>query len=66
MELHKHIQKAMIDKDIKGPKQLSELSGISYEKTLRLLKGNTSIKLKDAMDTARALGLELKFISTGE
>ena len=60
MNLSTVFKKAMIDMDIKGAKQLSEIAGISYEKTLRILAGDTSVRLKDAVIIATALGYELK------
>jgi len=62
MNLSTILKKAMIDHDIKGAKQLSELSGISYEKTLRILAGDTSVRLKDAVITADTLGYELRAV----
>ena len=66
MSWNKHIQKAMVDNDIKGALQLSELTGVSYERTLRLIKGSESVKLIDVVKTAEALGLEFKFVKKGE
>ena len=66
MKLGKQLQKAMIDNDIKGAKALAELTGLSYDVTLRLLKDEPSSKLKDVVLTAEALGFRLKFVSIGE
>ncbi len=66
MSINQEIKKRMIDKDIKGTKQLSELAGISYDRCLRLLKGDTSVKLKDAVTVAECLGADIKFVIKGE
>ena len=66
MQVKTIIKKAMIDCDVVGAKALSERAGISYEKTLRLLKGDTSVRLKDAVTVAECLGLKLTFAERGE
>ena len=66
MSINQEIKKRMIDKDIKGAKQLSEASGVSYERCLRLLRGDKSVKLKDAVEVAECLGASVKFVIEGE
>jgi len=66
MDLVKTFQKAMIDKGITGNPELSALSGVSYDITLRLMKGSRLVKLMDVVATADALDIELKFIGKGE
>lgn len=66
MQVKTILKKAMIDCDVVGAKALSERAGISYEKTLRLLKGDTSVRLKDAVTVADCLGLKLAFVIKGE
>ena len=66
MQVKTILKKAMIDCDVVGAKALSERAGISYEKTLRLLRGDTSVRLKDAVIVAECLGLKLTFIDRGE
>lgn len=66
MSINIEIKKRMVEKDIKGPKQLSELTGVSYERCLRLLKGDSSVKLKDAVLVTEYLGASLKFVINGE
>lgn len=66
MSISNEIKKAMIDSNINGAKELSERSGISYQKIIRILNGDTSVRLKDAIDAAREVELEFKFIKKGE
>ena len=66
MSVGKELQKAMVDNGIKGAVQLSELTGLSYDVTIRLLRDEPSAKLKDAITTAKALGLKFTFTMTGE
>ncbi len=56
----------MVDQDIKGFKQLSERAGISYERTIRIMKDQPSAKMVDVVAIAECLGLKLKFVSKGE
>ena len=65
MVLSKVFAKAMVDKEVKGVKQLSELAGISYEKTVRIMKDQSSAKLVDVVAVANCLDLELKFLVKG-
>jgi hypothetical protein len=59
-------KKAMVDSGVSGNKQLSELAGISYEKTMRIMKDQPSAKLVDVVAIATCLGLKLKFIKDAE
>lgn len=63
MELSKIFGKAMIDKDVKGYKQLSELSGVSYEKTIRIMKDAPSAKIVDVIAVAKSLDLNIKLVA---
>lgn len=65
MKLSKVFGKAMVDKEVKGFKQLSDLSGISYERTIRIMKDEPSAKMVDVVAVGECLGLELKFIKKG-
>ncbi len=65
MNYGKELKKAMVDKDIGGAKALSDLSGVSYGITLRLLASDKSVRLKDLITTADSLDVEVKFISKG-
>ena len=66
MDLVKVLKKAMVDKNVSGYPELSALSGVSYDITLRLMKGAKNIKLSDVEATASALDVKIKFISLGE
>ena len=59
MTLVKDIEKAMIDKDVKSALELHQLTGVSYYKCLRLLKGDGTVRLKDAATIADHLGCRL-------
>jgi len=66
MELVKIFKKAMVDKGITGNPELALLSGVSYDITLRLMKGSKLIKLIDVESIANSLDLEIKFITKGD
>lgn len=66
MNLGKELKKAMIDAGIKGTKHLSEVSGISYGKTVRALNGDSSSRLIDIVQLASTLNLEIKFTIKGD
>ena len=66
MEVSKIFGKAMVDNEVKGFKQLSELAGISYERTIRIMKDEPSAKMVDVIAVADCLSLKLKFIVKGE
>jgi len=58
MEYGKELKRAMVEQDITGAKALSELSGVSYGITLRLLASDKSVRLKDLMTTGDSLGVD--------
>jgi hypothetical protein len=66
MSIQKQLQKAMIDNDIKYAKQLSELSKVTYKRTLAVLNNEPSAYLKDAEIIGKALGVNLAYIKLGE
>ena len=66
MNYGKELKKAMVDKDIGGAKALSDLSGVSYGITLRLLASDKSVRLKDLITTMNALGCDIKLIGWSE
>jgi len=66
MELVKIFKKAMVDKGITGNPELALLSGVSYDITLRLMKGSKLIKLIDVESIATSLDLEIKFVTKGD
>jgi len=63
MELSKIIKKAMIDNNIKGAKELSDKTGLSYNKIVRIVNGDSSVRLIDVVEVAKYLNLKLKFAS---
>lgn len=63
MEYGKELQKAMVDNNIGGAKALSEVTGVSYGITLRLLASDKSVRLKDLITTMNALGVNIELIS---
>lgn len=66
MKVSKLFKKAMIDKNIRGIKQLSEMAGISYDRCFRLMKDQPSTKMVDVIAVADVLGLKLKWVSKQE
>jgi len=60
------LKKAMIDNDIKGAVHLSNISGISYGKTIRAINGDSTSRLVDIVELASVMGLEIKFAKKGE
>ena len=63
MELKEAVQKAAIDNGINGVLQMAEHCGLSYERTVRVWKGNTSAKVADVITVLSSLGLRLKIES---
>ena len=63
MELKEAVQKAAIDNGINGVLQMAEHCGLSYERTVRVWKGNTSAKVADVITVLGSLGLKLKIES---
>ena len=62
MKISKIFGKAMIDNDIPDVLALSKLAGISYERTMRLMKDQSSAKFIDVIAIAECLDLDLKFV----
>jgi len=63
MEYGKVLKKAMVEQDITGAKALSDVSGVSYGITLRLLASDKSVRLKDLISTMNVLGCNIELIS---
>ena len=63
MSIKKQLQKAMIDKDIKYAKQVSELSGVTYKRTLAVLNGESCAYLIDAEIISKALNVNLTYMA---
>lgn len=66
MDFSKTLKVAMINKNIVGAKALSELSGVSYHITLRLLRDDGSVRYKDLRATADVLDVNINIVSKGE
>ena len=60
MDLGKLVKKAMIDKDIKGAVAFSNETGLSKEKSFRLMNGDGSLRLSDVVMALDVLGYKLK------
>lgn len=66
MKYGRELKKAMVERDISGAKTLSELTGVSYGITLRLLASDKSVRLKDLITTTKELGITIKLINWSE
>lgn len=60
MFLSQAVQKAAIDKGINGVVAMSNHCGLSYERTVRVWKGDTSAKLSDVVQVLDSVGLKLE------
>lgn len=65
MSIQKQLQLAMIEEGVKYAKQVSELSGVTYKRTLAVLNGEDCAYLKDAQIIGEVLNVNLAYI-TGE
>ena len=61
-ESSRAIKKAMVDRDIKGARKLHEISGLSYNKVIRILKGDDSCRQCDIDFIASVVGI--RFVAT--
>ena len=59
MELKEAVQKAAIDNGINGVLQMADHCGLSYERTVRVWKGDTSAKIADVITVISSVGLKL-------
>jgi len=66
MSIQKQLKLAMVEKSIKYAKEVSEVSGVSYKRTLAVLNGEPQAYLNDAGIIALTLGVKLSCISIGE
>lgn len=66
MDFGKELKKAMIDNNIGGAKELSDVAGMSYNKVIRALNSDSSSRLVDVVKLAATLNLQIKFIKLGE
>lgn len=66
MSIQKQLKNAMTELDIKYARQVSELSGVSYKRTLAVLNGEPSAYLRDAQIIGEALNVNLAYIDLGD
>lgn len=66
MSIQKQLQIAMVGKNIKYAKQVAELSGVSYKRTLAVLNAEPQAYLKDAQIIGEALNVNLAYIDLGD
>jgi len=66
MSIQKQLKLAMVENSIKYAKEVSELSGVSYKRTLAVLNGETQAYLGDAEIIGLKLGVKLSYIAIGE
>ena len=66
MSIQKQLQLAMVEEGIKYAKQVSELSGVTYKRTLAVLNAEPCAYLKDAEIIGEALNVNLAYIKLGE
>ncbi len=63
MSFNNELKKAMVDCDIKGAKELSEQSGLTYNKVIRALNGDGSSRYIDILQLATVLNMKIQFIT---
>lgn len=63
MELKEAVQKAAIDNGIGGVLEMADHCGLSYERTVRVWKGQTNAKIADVITVLSSVGLKLKIES---
>ena len=64
MNLREAVQKAAIDNSIGGVVAMADHCGLSYERTVRVWKGDNSAKIADVITVLGSVGLQLKIEST--
>tara|TARA_R110002096_G_scaffold435936_1_gene664406 strand:- start:714 stop:911 length:198 start_codon:yes stop_codon:yes gene_type:complete len=65
MKIGEAVQKASIDNGIGGVVAMAEHCGLSYERTVRVWKGDHSAKIADVITVLGSVGLRLKIESEG-
>ena len=60
MNMSGAVQKAAIDNGIAGVVAMAEYCGLSYERTVRVWKGDNSAKIADVITVLSSVGLKLK------
>lgn len=63
MNIGEAVQKAAIDNGIGGVVAMAEHCGLSYERTVRVWKGDTSAKIADVITVLSSVGLTLRIES---
>ena len=66
MSIQKQLKLAMVEKGVKYAKEVSELSGVSYKRTLAVLNGEPQAYLNDAEVIGLELGVKLSYLDMGE
>jgi len=66
MNIQKQLKLAMVERGVKYAKEVSELSGVSYKRTLAVLNAEPQAYLIDAVAIGLKLGIKLSYISVGE
>jgi len=66
MKMGEAVQKAAIDNGINGVMEMSKHCGLSYERTVRVWKGDTSAKFADVFTILDSLGKKLAIEDKGE
>ena len=68
MNIKEAVQKAAIDNGIGGIMEMSVRCGLSYERTVRVWKGDNNAKIADVITVLSSVGLKLRIetISKGE
>ncbi|URC15415.1 hypothetical protein JLT2_47 [Paraglaciecola Antarctic JLT virus 2] len=62
MNFGNELKKAMVDCNIKGARELSVKSGLSYGKVIRALNGDGSSRYVDIVKLAGVLKLKIGFV----
>ena len=62
MNFGNELKKAMVDCNIKGARELSVKSGLSYGKVIRALNGDGSSRYIDIAKLADTLGLKINLV----
>jgi len=66
MNIQNQLKIAMVKNGVKYAKEVSELSGVSYKRTLAVLNAEPQAYLIDAVEIGLRLGVKLSYISAGE
>ena len=63
MNIGEAVQKAAIDNNIGGVVAMADHCGLSYERTVRVWKGDNSAKIADVITVLSSVGLTLRIES---